>query len=154
MNSLNSVVVRDAVIKDLPALAALMNELGYLTTVEEMTIRFENIRQHPDFRTLVAEYQNQVVGFAGITKNFSYESVEIYVRVMALVVDKSVRGKKIGFELIRAAESWAMLIKANRMVLTCGDREERKDAHLFYRRMGFEIQSIGYIKKIPIGPTN
>ncbi|SEN34524.1 hypothetical protein [Niastella yeongjuensis] len=37
----NTIIIRQATVKDVPDLATLMNELGYPTTVVEMQQRFE-----------------------------------------------------------------------------------------------------------------
>ena len=147
MDRLKQITIRDAKPNDLVALTSLMNELGYPTEKEEMEVRMEHINLHPDFRTFIADFNSHVVGFMGLSKNFSYEENGIYIRILALVVHKSARGNGVGFELIKTVENWAKEIGANRIILTCGNREERNVAHIFYRKMGFEIQSTGYIKR-------
>lgn len=58
--------IRKAVIKDVPELASLMEQLGYPTTVESMTVRFHNIESNPSYHTLVAEVNGKVVGMIGL----------------------------------------------------------------------------------------
>ncbi|MGQ3480701.1 hypothetical protein [Paenibacillus sp. TY11] len=41
--------------EDIPALAYLMEELGYPTSVEEMKQRYDRIASDPNYHTLVAE---------------------------------------------------------------------------------------------------
>jgi N-acetylglutamate synthase-like GNAT family acetyltransferase len=58
--------IRKATINDVPELAALIEQLGYPTTVESMTIRFNNIESNPSYHTLVAEMDGKVVGMIGL----------------------------------------------------------------------------------------
>jgi GNAT superfamily N-acetyltransferase len=140
--------IRDGLPSDVAAIASLMNELGYPTSVKEMKTRFENIHQHADFRTLVADVKKNTVGMLGLCKGFSYEQNGIYVRVLALVVKSSLRGEGIGQELMKRGEQWALNLGANRIVLTCGNREERIKAHGFYEQLGFVKKSTGFVKII------
>jgi hypothetical protein len=56
---------RKALTRDIPKLAYLMGELGYPTSNEEMSIRFKNIESNSSYCTLVAEYNEDVVGMIG-----------------------------------------------------------------------------------------
>ena len=141
-------IIREAQAADIPALTQLMNELGYYTTVDEMKKRFMNIQNHPDHKTFIAITGTEVSGMVGVTKNFSYEQNGIYVRVLALVTHSRFRQQGIGKKLTEVAENWAREIGAEKVLLNCGNREERAIAHLFYEKMGYQVKSSGYIKKL------
>lgn len=68
-----SILIRDATEDDLEALANLMNELGYPTTLEEMKMRFHHISNHPDYKTFIVCTENEIVGMAGLTQNYFFE---------------------------------------------------------------------------------
>jgi GNAT superfamily N-acetyltransferase len=140
--------IRDANELDIPALTELINELGYPTTVDELTLRFNHIGQHPDYRTLVITVGQTVAGMAGLLKSYWYEKNGMYVRVLAFVVANSHRKKGLGKLLMDAVETWAKAIDANAIILTSGNRDERKPAHLFYQSLGYQIKSSGFVKNL------
>lgn len=141
-------IIREAELADTQALAGLMNELGYDTTIDEMKTRFENIQKHQDYRTFVAESDTQILGMVGLSKNYSYEQNGIYVRVLALVTTSKFRQMGIGKKLMGVAENWAKEIGADKVLLNCGNREERAIAQLFYKKAGYQIKSSGFVKKL------
>jgi len=143
-----NLIIRDAEPADIPALTELMNELGYYTTMDEMKKRFENIQSHQDYKTFIAITDTAISGMAGATKNFSYEQNGIYVRVLALVTHRKFRQQAIGKKLMEFVENWAREIGAEKILLNCGNREERAIARLFYEKIGYQVKSSGFIKKL------
>jgi GNAT superfamily N-acetyltransferase len=133
---------------DLPELTALMGELGYPTTTDEMTVRMRHIGSHPDYRTIVVIKNGEMIGMVGMMKCFFWERNGFYVKIQALVVKSSVRRTGVGEYLIACAESWAGSIGASAIFLNSGNREERRAAHAFYPRMGFVHKSSGYVKQL------
>jgi GNAT superfamily N-acetyltransferase len=144
----DELLIRPASGGDAAPLAALMTELGYPTTEEDMRERFRVIGEEPHYRTFIAEYRGEVVGMAGALKSYYFELNGSYVRLGALVTKSGHRNKGVGSALVEAVEQWAGAIGANAIVLNCGNREERKAAHIFYQRIGFEAKSTGYMKRI------
>src|SRR5215208_5272949 len=57
---------RNATEQDVEALANLMTELGYQSTVEERGRRLARIYANPSYAALVAERDGLVVGMAGV----------------------------------------------------------------------------------------
>ena len=141
-------IIREAEPADLFVLTELMNELGYATTMDEMKLRFENIQNHRDYKTFVAAANTDILGMVGLSKNYSYDQNGIYVRVLALVTRSSFRQQGIGKRLMDVAENWARKIGANKVLLNCGNREEREIAQLFYKKIGYQIRSSGFFKKL------
>ena len=141
-----TLVVRQANKEDTGALTHLMNELGYAATPQEMTQRLEAIFQHADYATWVACHEGEVVGMAGASHNLYYERNGSYVRILALVTHTHYRRMGVADTLLRVVEAWARQLGANSLILNCGNREERKAAHQFYRNRGFEPKSTGYAK--------
>ena len=58
--------IRAAKTEDVGALANLMTELGYPSSIEDMGRRFEGISADPSYETLVAEREGVVLGMAGL----------------------------------------------------------------------------------------
>lgn len=141
-------ILRDADTADTDDLALLMNELGYPTTAEEMKIRFEAIVDHPDYKTLLAVFNEEIVAMAGLIKGRYYEKNGCYVRMVAFVVKQANRNKGIGKVLIRAVEEWAIEQGCRTVLFTSRKSDERKDAYAFYQKSGYEIKSSGFVKQL------
>ena len=142
------IIIREAQQADSFALTELMNELGYDTTMDEMKTRFDNIQNNKDYKTFIATDDTEILGMVGLSKNYSYERNGIYVRVLALVTRSRFRQKGIGKKLMDVAENWAREIGADKVLLNCGNRDEREIAQLFYKKIGYQIKSSGFIKKL------
>jgi GNAT superfamily N-acetyltransferase len=141
------VTIKNATQVDILSLALLMYDLGYPATEIEMQTRFDHISGHEDYRMLVAVTENnEVAGMIGLIKNYYFEHNGLYIRVGAMVVGKDFRNMGIGKKLMMEAENWAAEIGANSILLNSGNREERKAAHVFYQKIGYEIQSSGFVK--------
>jgi GNAT superfamily N-acetyltransferase len=141
-------LIRDAELSNVNAIAALITELGYPTATEEMQIRLTSVAQHPDYKTLVAETDNEIVGLAGMVKGMYYEHNGTYVRILAFVVKKNFRNRSVGKQLLKACEDWAIAQGAKTMLLNSGNRNERVPAHLFYQKMGYQVKSSGFVKML------
>jgi len=144
----NNIIIRLATDADVPALALLMNELGYSTTEAEMHSRYDLLRSHADYATWMAVCNNQVAGMIGLLRNIYYEKNGLYIRVGALVVHKEFRKMGLGKALLQKATDWAIELGASQVILNSGNREERKDAHAFYEYLGFEPRTIGFVKTV------
>ncbi|WP_326995208.1 GNAT family N-acetyltransferase [Chitinophaga sp. 212800010-3] len=146
--SQDKITTRDARNSDIDAMALLMTELGYPTAAPAMAARFEAIKQEPGYKTILAVLNEEVVGMAGCTVNNFFEQDGKYVRIAAFVVSNRYHQKGIGRVLITAAEEWATNVNAHTVLLNCGHKEERTAAHVFYKKMGYQVKSSGYYKKI------
>lgn len=140
--------IRWATEGDVESLAILMTELGYATTGEEMRDRLRVINGEPHYKVFVADYNGIVAGMAGALKSYYFEQNGSYVRLGALVTKEAYRNRGVGKALVEAVEQWAKEVQAHAIVLNCGNREERKVAHGFYRQVGFEARSTGYVKQL------
>lgn len=140
--------IRQANEADIPALASLMVELGYATTVEDMRQRYAALAKHTDYSTWVAVCDEQVIGMIGLIRQLYYEKNGTYIRIGALVINKNFRKKGIGKLLMQKAEEWAIETGAGQLLLNSGNREERKDAHAFYQHLGFEPRTTGFVKTL------
>ena len=59
-------IVRWVSREDVEDLARLMTELGYPSSTEDMSRRFEEISADPSYYTLVAEREGQILGMVGL----------------------------------------------------------------------------------------
>ena len=143
-----NILIRNFQLKDTSYLTELTNELGYETTMEQMTLRMKTIMQLDDYWTFVAVINEKVVGYIGLNKNFFWEQEGYYLKIQALVVNSQFRQLGVGQNLICTVEELARQTNAKSILLNCGNRDERQSAHRFYTKVGFEPKSIGYIKRL------
>ncbi len=143
-----TLVIREAHQEDIAALAVLMDELGYPVSEEDMNTRFLALQEHPDYQCYVAESDGEVIGMIGLIRELRFERDGVHVRIGSLVVREQQRGGGIGKALILAAEGWAGSVGARALALNSGNREERTGAHDFYRHLGYEATSTGFVKRI------
>ncbi|WP_339253221.1 GNAT family N-acetyltransferase [Sporosarcina sp. FSL W8-0480] len=133
---------------DFNDLVELMSELGYPTTLEELTKRLELLLSHEDYEALVVVKNNRVIGFAGVCKALAFEFTGTYIRIIAFVVSFRERRQGIGTMLLKACEDWAIQQGAVAITLNSGNREERQPAHTFYTNNGYVGKSTGFTKGI------
>jgi GNAT superfamily N-acetyltransferase len=144
----NHLIIRDAVWDDIESITQLMDDMSYPTTIEEMEVRFKNIIAHPDYRTILAVMNNEIVGLAGLQKGHFYEKNGMYLRVLAFVVKENARGLGVGRFLLSATESWAVEQGLNAVIINSGNREDRVVAHAFYHKMDYVVKSSGFVKQL------
>lgn len=143
-------LIRNVETPDYIALAGLIqNELGYtgLNTVR-LFDRLDVMEADPRHTTLVAEQNEQVVGFLGLVRDIAYEAEGEYVRVTALAVLQQEQRKGIGSALLGAAEKYAAGVGATALILNSGLL--RAGAHAFYETSGFTKRSYGFSKELSI----
>jgi len=131
----DTVTIRVAQYGDAPVLVDLLAQLGYpqtLVVVEQMLQRSAADRTQIVF---VAEYEQQVVGFAALVKLYYFHRHEDMARLSSLVVNEAHRSHRIGEQLLQAAEQWARQQQCK--VLELASNVKRVDAHRFYERLGY-----------------
>jgi GNAT superfamily N-acetyltransferase len=138
--------IRLAESSDAAILAVLMTQLGYETQTAEMERRLQAILPDPRYRTLVAVAAGRVCGMIGTLCHYTFEHNDPSARILALVVEAQARGRGVGRALVQAAE--ADLAGRNMMRLSVNTRLTRKEAHLFYERLGYEKNGFRYVKTL------
>jgi GNAT superfamily N-acetyltransferase len=128
-------LIRDAVPPDAPAVARLLDQLGYPTESAAAASRLERLGIVGD-RVLVAELDGAVVGLAHLQVTPTLERDRPAAKIGALVVDESRRGEGVGRALVEALDEEARARGCGVLFLTTSER--RTDAHEFYRRVGLE----------------
>jgi GNAT superfamily N-acetyltransferase len=127
--------IRPVVVADATALAPLLGELGYPSTVEEIERRLaRNARQHQS-EGWVAVHDGATVGFAAGLMLRSYVSNGASAQLTSLVVASRARGMGVGRQLVAHFEEWAREHGAVRVVVTSA--LHRDDAHAFYPAIGY-----------------
>ncbi len=145
-NKTDRIILREAILDDAPMLARLMGVLGYPTTEAAMRDRLVAIGADADYYAIVAEFDGEVRGFAGLRRGLYFEADGTFVQLTALVVDDGFQGQGIGTALTEAAESWARAIGARAISLTSG--HQRHAAHHFYERQGYRSTGVRFVKRL------
>lgn len=127
--------IRNARNYDAPALAHLCEELGYPATRRQIVARLAAIEAIPCSHVLVAEdADGAVIGWLHVALDAQLTH-DPCAQIIGLVVDESARGRGIGAELVRSAESWAQTHGTSHVRVR--SRIERERAHRFYARAGY-----------------
>ncbi len=138
--------VRDATLADADRLAALMTELGYPTTPDQMTARLTRILADGDYGTFVACDGATIAGMIGTRIGPLYEFDEPYGQIMVLVVGDGHRRSGSGGVLLHAAERHFAERSIRFSVVTSANR--RADAHAFYAKHGYAFDGRRYKKPL------
>ena len=130
------VTIRDARPPDAEALAALIGQLGYPASADDVGRRLERLSSSGTDRVVIAELGGEIVGLACLHISLSVAYDEPAAKLSAIVVDEPHRRRGIGEALVRELETEAKRRRCCVLFLTtAGDRD---DAHVFYERLGFE----------------
>ena len=127
--------IRVAIPGDAQAVGRLATELGYPNNGAETANRLAGVLATPGHRVLVAETADQeVVGWIHVFGTVRVES-DSFAELGGLVVAERWRGQGVGAQLVAASERWALDNGYCRLRIR--SREERTEAHDFFRRLGF-----------------
>lgn len=138
------VVVRPARTADAEAIAALLTEEGYPTGPSDVTARLARF-EAPDGAVLVADLDEQPIGFIALRAVPRFEHDDVLVRVLALVVDPGARERGVGHRLMAAAEVFAAEREAAFLEVTAG--RHRPDARQLYESLGYDATLTAYLRK-------
>lgn len=144
-----AVVIRPAQKADAAAIAALLPDLGYPTTTEDVTRRLSRLDEWPDNSIAVAEVCKDLVGLCHV-QGFPLLAIDAYAEVQALVVANSSRRAGIGSALLHSAIKWSAAHGYFRIRLQSGPH--RQVAHLFYEAQGFTRSKLSYVFELEVPP--
>ncbi|MBP3965100.1 GNAT family N-acetyltransferase [Paenibacillus lignilyticus] len=133
---------------DLESLTALMADLGSPSTPQDMRLRMAHIGGSPNYFTFVAELEGAVVGMVGLRMQFSYVSSDIKTQISSLVTKKEFQGRGVGRALLAHVERWVQEQGGHFIYLNSGIKEERLEAHEFYKKRGYTITGYRFAKKL------
>ena len=134
-----TIIVRDAETDDIPAITALLTELGYPEEKSSLETRIKKMSKRINDRVLVAVREARVVGMLSLHIMPMFHLRGRVCRVTSLVVAKDFRNKYIGRRLMDMAEAYARASGCVQVEVTSNAR--RVDAHLFYDRLGYTEES-------------
>ena len=150
MTAALDVSIRAATPADAPALAPLLDELGYPVDAPTLLGRMTRMLAQNDQIVLVAERAgSRRAGPLGLLALHVFPVLaysEDLAMIVALVVTAAARGSGVGSALITRAEDVARSRGARRLMVTTHVR--RADAHAFYERLGFELTGRRYVKSV------
>lgn len=140
-----SIAIRDYTETDAPEVIALLAELGYPSSVRQVTERFQRLARE-EARIFVAEIDNHVAGLAAMQVGSLVEDDDLYCGLIALVVGSRWQRQGVGRTLVRAVETEAARRNCGTIVLNSGDH--RHDAHAFYEQLGYASTGRRFIKRL------
>jgi GNAT superfamily N-acetyltransferase len=147
-----SVVIRLATEKDIPRIVALYRELAIDTSPAESRLNpslddyrcvFAQISRMPGYELLVAEYEGVVVGTVVllIVPNLGHGALS-WAMVENMVIGHRYRRRGLGTLLMEYAIKQVREAGCYRLLLS--SNKNRKDAHQFYRSLGFDAYGTGF----------
>lgn len=147
----DAVTIRDATEAELPRIVELLAQLSLDTPREVLgpplpeayRAAFEKIETDANQRLLVVEVGKRIVGAASllIVPNLSHKG-RPYAIIENVVVDAADRSAGYGELLLRYAIDQAQRAGCYKLSLT--SNRQRKDAHRFYKRLGFSATHEGF----------
>ena len=140
-------IIREATIEDAFAICNIScADLGYDCSCEFVSTRISNLDKGRE-KVFVAEVNGIVAGYIHAEK---YQTLyfEPMINILGLAVSSEFRRRGIGRMLLKRAERWANEVGIHKIRLNSG--ASRKEAHSFYRAMGYgnEKGKIRFIKDI------
>lgn len=144
-----NIIVREATEADLPRLVELLAQLGpgREDVLDPLPERYydawRRLKETPGNTVLVAESAGRLAGTLTLTivPNLTHRGAP-YAILENVVVDESQRSQGIGESLVQYAVQAAREAGCYRVSLTSNKR--RREAHRFYRRLGFEASHEGF----------
>lgn len=139
-------IVRPAQQSDVPAIAALLAELGYSVDSAEIQPRLERLSARSDGAVIVADSDGQAVGLA------AYQFVELLhrpraqCRITALVVDAEHRRRGVASALVAEIQKAAEERDCYRLEVTT--QPGRDQALALYAALGFQDRPVRLVKPL------
>lgn len=136
---MKDVLIREIAVEDFKHIYLLNKELGYEYKLEKVATRIKHILENTKDIILVAEYNNEVIGYIHGTP---YESLRFdsIVNLLGFVVEERYRNKGIGNILIESLEYRVKKMGFSGIRLLSGCN--RINAHKFYENHGYSVNRI------------
>lgn len=141
---LNKIIVRKAKYSDSKDVSRLIKQLEpKLTNKDLKKVReiFKAIIEKENYLNKVAilrnkENREKIIGFISLVFNLAIHDLGLVATINEIVIDKNYRNKKVGSILLENAIGDAESRGCTEMEVSSS--MERKDAHIFYKKHGFE----------------
>lgn len=140
---LRYMTIREADESDAFILSQLLAQLGYPASIDESKQRILFYKQE-GFRLLMAELNNQSIGFIALHWYRAIHHPEMIGRVVAFCVDENHRSQGWGSQLLKYAERFFEDLHCVKVELTSNLR--RKESHEYYLRKGYQQVSMHFVK--------
>lgn len=127
--------IRPATIADAEQISALIGELGYAISPEQLRDKLAGMQPRDADHVFVATVGNRLLGCVSLHAMPLFHAEGNLGRITALVVNAAHRGQGIGRVLVESAHVWFKAANCARFEVTSGDH--RLDAHRFYARHGY-----------------
>jgi len=135
--------VRGAKSSDVAAVADLLHQLGYSPSLEDLKADVTSGRAG---QILVAVAEKAIVGVLALKIHRHLLWGADVASIEALVVDRHVRSRGVGAELVREAITRARAARA--ILIELHSNGSRKEARRFYEREGFEVTSNYFVQRL------
>jgi len=143
-----SMSVRNALLKDAPAITALLDALDYLGSEAFIEDKLKRIFANPYVHILVYEDEGKVLAFIVLEFLLQIGLKGDIARIGYFAVDEKARSKGIGHIMETYCTQLAQEKGCDRIEVRCHER--RKDAHRFYQRQGYIESPKYFIKKLNV----
>ena len=134
-------MVRRAQMMDAPTVQKLLEQLGYLLTLEETKRNLQMYLTDEEREVFVAQINGQIVGLLALDMAQTFHRVEKQMHIISLVVHEAHRGSGIGRNLLKEAEMLARKQKCWVIELTSSTRREQEATHRFYESLVLCLQN-------------
>jgi GNAT superfamily N-acetyltransferase len=129
-------------------IAALMDELGYPVSLEDMKQRMHNIEASSSYHTFIALIDGIVAGMVGIRLVWNYESNYAATQISTIVTKSIYRGQGVGTRFIQFVEQWAIEHNSEMVFLTSGSKPDRLAAHGLYEKCGCLNSGVRFVTSL------
>jgi len=140
--------IRTATVEDAPALAGLLDDLGFPAAADAVAFRLRALDLAGE-TTLVGTQSGVVLGFVTVHVTPVLHRPTPVGRMTALVVKQDARGQGLGRALVAAAEQ--RLASRGCGLVEVTSNHALSDAHAFYERLGYAKTSHRFGKTLSIG---
>lgn len=142
--------IREVVANDYTEVVFVWNDVLGIRNVndENFRVTMEKMNKDGNYRTFIALFENDVVGFVTIVQALSVGVPIGYLHIQALAVKKEFQHGGIGTKLLRHTENYAKEIGISSIILCSGFK--RTDAHAFYEHNGYDKDSYCFDKIIKL----
>ncbi|QOS80551.1 GNAT family N-acetyltransferase [Paenibacillus sp. JNUCC31] len=142
--------IREIVANDYTDVVFLWNDVLEIRNVNDENFRVTTKKMNDagNYKTFVALFENDVVGFVTIVQALSIGVSIGYLHIQALAVKKEFQHRGVGTKLLRHTENYAKEIGISSIILCSGFK--RTDAHAFYEHNGYDKDSYCFDKSISL----
>lgn len=137
-------IIRKALTTDASSIKKLLIQLGYPGLTEAETHKKISDYSEMNYSLLVAEIDNDVVGFISLHWFDHFHSPGKMGRITAFCVDEQFRSQGVGQKLLAAAEELFIFCGCSKIEVT--SNEKRIRTHQFYPKVGYIEDSRRFVK--------